>query len=84
MTKVSLSKEAQCARLLNALREHGEVSTDDARTVHHSMSPAARVLELRKRGHRIETVFRIVEDSQGVRHRMGVYVLCSGGANHAQ
>jgi hypothetical protein len=83
MYDVSLSKEAQRTRLIKALIEFGEVSTDDARTIHHSMSPASRILELRKAGHPIDTVFRTVEDSQGVRHRMGVYVLRSGGTDHA-
>jgi hypothetical protein len=83
MTKPSISKEAQRERLLNALREHGEISTDDCRSVYHSMSPASRVMELRKQGHSIDTVFRHVEDSHGVVHRMGVYALRVEGTDHA-
>jgi polyhydroxyalkanoate synthesis regulator phasin len=76
---ISVTKEAQRSRLLKALLEHGELSTDDARTVYAAMSPASRIMELRKAGHRIRTVYRTVADAQGVLHKMGVYVLVSEG-----
>jgi hypothetical protein len=69
------SKHAQHSRLLAALREHGAISTSDCRDFLAVMSPAARVLELRRMGHNIDTVWRRVCDGAGVLHRQGVYVL---------
>jgi hypothetical protein len=80
MIKASLAKKAQCARLLNALREHGEVATSDAREILAIMSPAVRVHELRKQGHAIETRFRYITDAAGVEHRQGVYLM--GACDH--
>jgi hypothetical protein len=45
----------QRAIILSHLRRHGSISTIEARLQHHIMSPAARVLELKRQGHIILT-----------------------------
>lgn len=67
------SASAQRSRMLAALRE-GPVSTLDARKFHDILHPAARVQELRDRGHLIDTVW--VEDitSEGFPHRVAQYL----------
>lgn len=64
----------QRALLLDALRE-GPVSSVQARDALGILHPAARVLELRQRGHSIHLNWREAEDGQGRRHRVGVYLL---------
>lgn len=76
----SLIKEAQCARLLDWLRECGPIATSEAREHLACMSPAARIMELRKQGYPIVTTWRHIADSEGVIHRQGVYVLMAGVA----
>lgn len=53
----------------------GPVSTLHAREVLGIMSPAARVLELRRQGHHIVTHWVRGVDAAGVSHRSAVYVL---------
>ena len=67
------SQSAQRFRLLAALRK-GPVSTLDARKFCDILHPAARVQELRDRGHCIDTVW--VEDitSEGRPHRVAQYL----------
>jgi len=67
------SKSAQRFRLLAALRK-GPVSTLYARKFYDILHPAARVQELRDRGHLIDTVW--VEDitSEGRPHRVAQYL----------
>jgi Helix-turn-helix domain len=66
--------ESQLARLLHRLRI-GPITT--VRLVHDFdiLHPPARVLQLRKRGFEIATVWVITETFPGVRHRVGEYVL---------
>lgn len=72
--KHSNSSAAQRQRLLAAL-ETRNVSTIDARGPLDILSPAARIMELRKRGHRIDTA-RIVQQTEcGKRHNVALYVL---------
>ena len=67
------SASAQRSRLLAALHK-GPVSTLAARKYHDILHPAARVQELRNRGHLIDTVW--VEDitSEGFPHRVAQYL----------
>ena len=67
------SASAQRSRMLAALHK-GPVSTLDARKYHDILHPAARVQELRDRGHLIDTVW--VEDitSEGFPHRVAQYL----------
>lgn len=62
-------------RLLLAALQRGPVSTLDARERYGVMHPAARVQELRDRGHRIVTVWTDQHDTAGQRHRVAQYVL---------
>lgn len=67
------SASAQCARLLPALIK-APLSTLDARKYHDIMHPAARVQELRKRGHLIDTVWTNDFTSEGKLHRVALYI----------
>ncbi|NMG43981.1 hypothetical protein GPA22_09600 [Aromatoleum toluvorans] len=82
MSKLNLSRQAQCARLLAWLREHGQIATSECRELLAIMSPAARMMELRKQGFSIKTVWRKVSDSEGVIHTQGVYIMGAGGCEH--
>ncbi len=69
----------QRAMLLAHLREHGEISTVTCREEYGVMSPAARIMELRRTGHAIVTKRCVAYDFAGVPHRSAVYIL-GGGA----
>jgi len=71
------SIQSQRARILDALEgEPSGKSTIDLRENHGVMSPAPRVLELRRMGHKIETVYVERFTPDGVRHRsVALYVL---------
>lgn len=69
-----LSADAQRARLLDRLRI-GPVSTLEARRELEILCPAARVLELRRMGNDIATVWTREETEGGVPHRVALYVL---------
>lgn len=75
-----LSERAKQCRVLLAALRRGPVSTLAARSL-GLMSPASRVLDLKKRGHVIETEMVTVFDAEGRPHRSGVYTLCQG-AHH--
>lgn len=68
------TKARQRKLILDALLV-GPLTTLAAREVFGIMSPAARVMEARRAGHNIETVRRIVWDSEGRPHRSAEYVL---------
>jgi glucose-6-phosphate-specific signal transduction histidine kinase len=68
------SADAQRRRLLERLRA-GAVSTIQARRELDILHPAARVMELRKRGFEIETREAIEATQEGQRHRVALYVL---------
>lgn len=65
----------QRTRLLAALRELGSVSTIDARRYLDIMAPAPRVMELRRMGVRIETVWIRQQTDLGKLHKVGLYLL---------
>ena len=67
------AKAKQRTLILARLKE-GPVSTLEARAL-GAMSPAARVLELRKAGWQIATEHRLSADDLGRVTRCGVYVL---------
>lgn len=69
-------KEAQRNRLLAFLRAGGLIATTECRELLGVMHPAARIMELRRAGHDIQTTWRYVTDGSNVVHRQGVYVLC--------
>ena len=61
------SISAQCARLLHALKSR-PVNTFEAREQLNVMQPAARVLELKRMGHKIDKRLAPAVDAQGYRH----------------
>jgi hypothetical protein len=63
----------QCRVLLDALKA-GPVSTLQARSL-GLMSPASRVLDLKRAGWEVSTTMASVIDSGGSPHRSGVYSL---------
>ena len=73
------SAKTQCLRLLNALQLF-KINSYEASRFLNVYHPPARILELRKQAHRIDTVWETVEAENGILHRVGCYVL--RGANH--
>ena len=66
--------DAQCARFLARLRKGPCTTFEGMRDLDVYHVPA-RVLQLRKRGHRIDTVWERVVTEAGVAHRVGKYIL---------
>lgn len=71
---IAIAPAAQRLRLLQHLQIYGRIATTEARERYGIMSPAARVMELRRAGFPIETAWRRVRDSAGVEHRQGDYI----------
>lgn len=67
----------QRARLLDALRALGQVSTFEAMRYLDIFDPRPRKLELIREGHQIRTIRHYVLTESGRRHRIGVYSLVS-------
>jgi uncharacterized lipoprotein YajG len=78
----SNSAHAQRQKLLAWLRQHGQIDTLSARRELDILMPAARVLELRRRGFKIETVWIERATDCGKLHRVALYVLQTGSADH--
>lgn len=78
-----LSKQAQQARLLDALQMRAGVTTSDAREQLAVMHPAGRVRELRAKGFDVKTLMVWAADDAGVLHRQALYVLHRGD-DHAR
>jgi Helix-turn-helix domain len=72
-----MSRATQCEVMLRVLRQSGSagVTTLQARENHGILSPACRVLELRRTGHDIRTVWAFQLDAEGRPHRVARYVL---------
>ena len=68
------SATQQCERLLAGLRLF-KLNTFEASRGLSIYHPPARVLELRKQGHPIDTVWETIIDENGGKHRVGCYVL---------
>lgn len=68
---------AQRARLLDALRRES-LTTLEARSKLDVLHPAARVMELRRRGHSIVTVWTVDITTEGRPHRVARYILRQG------
>lgn len=66
---------AQRGRVLEYLRDHGSLSTLDARHLIDVMHPAARIMELRRAGHSITTVWTHATTPEGGTHRIARYRL---------
>ena len=71
------SAPAQRFRLIEWLRKRGHIDTVEARRELDILSPASRIMELRKGDFQIETVWIDRETDAGKKHRIGRYVLVS-------
>ena len=71
------SAPAQRFRLIDWLLKRGHIDTVEARRELDILSPASRIMELRKGDFKIETVWIDRETHAGKRHRIGRYVLVS-------
>ncbi|SDZ02951.1 helix-turn-helix domain-containing protein [Nitrosomonas sp. Nm33] len=74
------SVKQQCARLLRALSLFS-INTFEASRGLGVYHPPARILQLRKLGYIIDTIWQVIEAENGDKHRVGCYVLRSG-LNH--
>ena len=72
--KKSTSTESQRSLLLDHLKK-GPLTTIQARDELGVMSPAPRVMELRRQGHNIITLWTETVDRTGTKHREGQYIL---------
>jgi hypothetical protein len=68
------ASRSQAARLLEALSRY-PISTFEAMRYLDVYHCPARILQLRKQGHKINTHRQIVLTEAGVKHRVGLYVL---------
>lgn len=71
----------QCQSLLDYLRLHGSCTTIEARQSLDIIHPAGRVLDLRKAGEKIDTVWTWDVTEQGKPHRVAKYLLTGGSAH---
>lgn len=69
------SADTQRERLLQALRAHGSITTLEARKHLDILSPAPRIMELRRAGRGIRTDLVRQATDCGKLHRVGLYVL---------
>lgn len=74
------SSHEQRQRLLRSL-EARPVSTLHARGPLDVMHPGGRIMELRRMGHQIDTVWIEAETDCGKKHRVALYVLRQHAAN---
>ncbi|MDI1308460.1 MAG: helix-turn-helix domain-containing protein [Methylotenera sp.] len=65
----------QCLKILDWLFEKGSITTAQAREYLDVMSPAARILQLKKVGYQIITIWDSWTSEHGIKHRIGRYVL---------
>jgi len=74
------SANTQRRHILSYLSQNGSLTTLQARQELGICHPAARVMELRRRGYEIDTVWVNDVDSTGATHMVARYVLNRGGA----
>jgi hypothetical protein len=65
----------QRLKLLDYLREHGSITTSQARELLDIYYPPARAFELKKEGYLITTIWDSWVSEYGIKHRIGRYVL---------
>lgn len=78
----SNSSSEQSKRILRALSD-GPITTLFARRELDVMHPGGRIMELRRDGHLIDTVWTEATTDCGKVHRVALYVLRHGAANDA-
>jgi hypothetical protein len=69
------SAKSQRQRILRHLQAVGNLNTLEARHKLDCLHPAMRVLELKKIGHDIQTVWINALTPEGCNHRVGQYIL---------
>lgn len=69
------SAHNQRLKLLDWVLEKGAITTAQAREHLDIMSPAPRIMELRKAGYLIDTVWDSWISEHGIKHRIACYVL---------
>ena len=74
------STAAQCERIRAALAQFS-ITTFEAMRYLDCYDPRARVMQLRRRGARIDTHWQTITTESGDRHRVGLYAL---GVNHGE
>ena len=78
------SGNAQRARLLAYLRQHGSINTFEAIRLLNILRPGARIAELRAQGHDIRTHLATLEDDHGRAHpNVATYFLSADPAGKA-
>ena len=75
------ASQSQAARLLEALSRFPVTTYEAMRHLDVYHCPA-RILQLRKRGHKIITHWQTVITEAGERHRVGLYLLESAADDH--
>ena len=68
------SVSTQRKRILSYLVKNHRLSTIEARDKMGILHPCGRIMELRKKGYRIDTTWINEPDANGVTHRVGLYV----------
>ncbi|SDW16319.1 helix-turn-helix domain-containing protein [Nitrosomonas oligotropha] len=71
----------QCARLLQALKMYS-INTYEASRGLGVYHPPARVMQLRKNGYPVDTVWQTIVAENGDTHRVGCYLLRNGDYRH--
>jgi hypothetical protein len=74
------ANSSQASRLLEGLSRYSITTFEAMRYLDVYHCPA-RVLQLRKQGHKIVTHWRTVTTEAGVKHRVGLYALESGASH---
>lgn len=70
----SNSASSQRSRILRHFEDSPRLSTIQARNIYGILHPPGRIRELRQKGHQIDTHWVSESDSNGVVHRVGMYV----------
>jgi len=73
----SNSASSQRTRILEHFSKCPRLSTMEAREELGVLHPSGRIMELRQKGHKIDMHWIKAPDSNGVIHRVGLYVLKS-------
>lgn len=69
------STNNQQAKLLGYLKEHGSITTAQARELLDVMSPAARIMELKETGYLIVMSWDNWTSEHNIKHRLARYIL---------
>lgn len=68
------SLQSQRKRILEHFEKCPKLSTIQARNEYGVLHPGGRIMELRKKGYDIQTHWIYEPDSNGINHRIGLYV----------